>query len=107
MAFASASATVNASADRQRVRFDVDRAVRAARQRLANHLRRTRRARREDHHFAAVLLLEPQRLFQRVGVRLVQLEAGVLIANPGLRLVDPKLPLPGDDLFDADGDLHA
>ena len=59
-----------------------------------------------DHHFAGVLLLQPQRFLERVGVRLVQLEAGVLIANPGLRVVDAKLPLPGDDLFDADGDFH-
>ena len=41
-----------------------------------------------DDHFAALLLLEAQRLFERVGVRLVQLEAGVPIADPRPRLVD-------------------
>ena len=60
-----------------------------------------------DHDFAAVLLLEPQRLFERVGVRLVHLEAGVLIADPGLRVVEAGLPLAGGDLLDADGNFHA
>ena len=60
-------------------------AIGAARERFADHLRDARRPGRADDDFAAVLLLEPQRLFERVGVRLVQLEAGVLLADPGLR----------------------
>src|SRR3954454_21730838 len=84
----------------------MDRTVRAACQGLADHLGRTRGSGRTHHHFAAVLLLETQRLFERVRVRLVQLEAGILIADPGLGFVDAKLPLPRDDLFNADGDLH-
>ena len=86
------------------IAVDVNRAIGAARQRLAQHLRHARRAGRHDDHFPAVLLAQPQRLFERVGVRLVQLPARVLIANPGLRVVDADLPLAGDDLFDADGD---
>ena len=70
---------------RQRVGLDVDGAIGAARQRLADHLRRARRPGRADDDLAAVLLLEPQRLFERVGVGLVELEAGVLVADPGLR----------------------
>src|SRR4051794_13797098 len=84
----------------------MDGPVRTARQCLADDLGSTSGSGRTHHHFPAVLLLETQRLFERVRVRLVQLEAGVLIADPGLRLVDTKLPLPRDDLFDADGDLH-
>jgi len=77
------------------------------RQRFANHLRRSRRARRHDDDFAGVLLFQAQRLFERVGVRLVELEARVLIANPGLGVVDSKLPLPRHDLFDSNGYFHA
>jgi hypothetical protein len=75
MAPASASATERRR-PRERVGFDVDGAVGAAGQRLAHHLRRAGRAGRADHHLAAVLLLQAQRLFERVGVGLVELEAG-------------------------------
>ena len=71
----------------ERVALDVDRAVGAARQRLAQHLRDARGPGRADDHFAAVLFLEPQRLLERVGVGLVHLVAGVLLANPGSRVV--------------------
>src|SRR6185503_7622284 len=77
-----------------------------ARQRLADDLRRPRRAGRADDHFPAVLLLQPQRLFQRVGVRLVQLEAGVLIADPGFLIVDAQLPLARHHLLHTDCYLH-
>ena len=50
--------------------------------------------------------LQAQRFLERVGVRLVHLEAGVLLADPRLGLVEPRLPLARGDLFDADGDLH-
>src|SRR5689334_9022914 len=85
----------------------MNRAVGAARQRFANHLLNARRTGRADDHFPAVLLAEPQRLFERIGVRLVHLVADVLLADPGLVVVEPGLPLAGGDLFDADGDLHA
>jgi hypothetical protein len=91
---------------RQRVGLDVDGAIGPARQRLAQHLRGARRAGRADDDLAAVLLLEAQRFFERVGVRLVQLEAGVLVADPRARVVDAQLPLAGDNLFDAHGDFH-
>ena len=62
----------------------MDGAVGAAGERLADHLGGAGRAGRADDDLAAVLLLQPQRLFERVGVGLVQLEAGVLVADPGL-----------------------
>ncbi len=92
---------------RQRVGLDVDGAIGATGERFAQHLRGPSRAGRHDHHFPAVLLLQPQRLFERVGVRLVQFEAGVLVTDPGLPLVHAQLPLARDDLFDTDGDLHS
>ena len=92
---------------RQRVGLDVDGAVGAARQRLADHLRGPRRTGRADDDFPAVLLLQPQRLFERVGVRLVQLEAGVLVADPGLLIVDAQLPLARHDLLDTNSDFHS
>jgi hypothetical protein len=53
-----------------------------------------------------VLLFQPQRLFQRVGVGLDQLEAGLLVANPGLGLVDAQLPLTRDHLLDTNSNFH-
>src|SRR6476659_8278499 len=85
----------------------MDSAIGTARQCLADDLAGTSGSGRTHHHFSAVLFLETQRFFERVRVRLVQLEAGVLIANPGLRFVDTKLPLACDDLFDADRNLHS
>ena len=106
IAAASAPLVTNASALASRIVFDVNRAIGAARQRLANHLRDARRPGRADDHFAAVLLLQPQRFLERVGVGLVHLEAGVLVANPGLVVVQAGLPLAGGHLLDADGDFH-
>jgi len=40
-----------------------------------------------------VLLLEPQALLERIGVRLIQLEGGVLVANPRPLVVDAGLPV--------------
>ena len=40
------------------------------------------RAGAQHDHFAAVLFLQEQRFFQRVGVRLVDLEAKVLFFDP-------------------------
>jgi len=70
-------------------------------------LRDARRSRRTDDDLAAVLLLEPQRLFERVLVGFVHLETGVLLADPGPGVVEARLPLARRDLLDADGDLHA
>src|SRR5215213_4133755 len=84
----------------------MDRAIGATRQRFAQHLCRASRTGRDHDHFPAVLFLQSQRLFERIRVRLVQLEAGVLITDPGLAFVDAELPLAGHDLFDADSDLH-
>jgi hypothetical protein len=84
----------------------MDGAVGAAGEGFADHLRGAGRAGRADDDLSGVLLLEPQRFFQRIGVGLVQLEAGVLVADPGLLIVDAQLPLARHDLFDADGDFH-
>src|SRR5215204_189101 len=84
----------------------MDRAIGAAGERLANHLRGARGARTADHDLAALLLLEAQRFLERVGIRLVQFEAGVGVANPRLLIVDAQLPFTGDDLFYADGYFH-
>src|SRR5688572_24705318 len=77
-------------------------AVGAARQRFANHLLHARRAGGTDHHLAAVLLAQPQRLLERIGVGLVHFIADILIANPGLGVVEAWLPLARGNLFDAD-----
>ena len=96
----------NASAAPRRVVLDVNRAIGAARQRLANHLSARARARPSRRRLRRLLLPQPQRLLERVGVGLVHLVADVLLANPGLRVVETRLPLAGGDLLDADGDLH-
>src|SRR5690606_10601446 len=61
---------------------------------------------RDDDHLSAVLLLEAQRFFERVGVGLVRLPARVRVANPGLRVVDAQLPLARHDLLDTNRNLH-
>ena len=90
----------------QGIGLDVDRPVRAAGERLTDHLLHARGAGRTDHDFSTVLLAQPQCLFERVGVRLVHLVADVLLANPRLVVLEARLPLAGGHLFDADGDLH-
>src|SRR4029450_8741925 len=84
----------------------VERAIGAAGQRFPDDLRRARRTGAADDHFPAVLLLEPQRFLERVRVRLVELEAGVLVADPGLLVVHAELPLACDDLFNTDCNFH-
>ena len=88
------------------IALDVNRTIGAAGQRLAQHLGHARRSGADDEHLTAVLLAQAQRLFERVGVGLVQLPARVSVADPGLRLVDADLPFAGDDLLDADGNSH-
>jgi len=87
--------------------LDMNRAIGAARERLANHLLDTRRTGAADHHFPAVPLAQSQRFLERVGVRLVHLVADVLLADPGLVVVEPRLPLAGRNLLDTDGDLRS
>src|SRR5688572_10679749 len=84
----------------------MNRAIGAARQRFADHLLHARRTRGAHHHFAAMLLAQAQRLFERIGVGLVHLVADVLVADPRLVVVQAWLPLARWDLFDADCDLH-
>ena len=90
----------------QRVALDVDGAIGAARQRFAQRLGTRAGPAEQTMTSPAVLLLEAQGFFERVGVGLVQLEAGVPIANPRPRLVDAHRPLARDDLLETDGDLH-
>ena len=84
----------------------MNRAIGAARESLTDHLRGPRRPGRAYDHFPALLFLEAERLLERVGVGLVQLEAGVVVPDPGLGVVDPQLPFTGDDLLDADSYFH-
>src|SRR5688572_9773868 len=53
-----------------------------------------------------MFLAEAQPLLERIGVRFVHLEAGILFADPRLVVPETRLPLPGGHLFDADGDFH-
>ena len=91
---------------RQPFVLHMNRPIRAARERLAKHLRRACGSRRAHHDLAAVLFAKAQGLLECVRVGLVHLEAGVLLANAPLRLIDPRLPFTGGDLFDANGDSH-
>src|SRR5208282_4465965 len=83
---------------------NVNAAIRALRQRLFNRLFNAFGTQGRRDHFPAVLLLQTERFFQRVGIRLVHLEADV-------RLIDP---VPGDGqrrifgrhLLDAHDDVH-
>ena len=90
----------------ERLILDVNRPVRSARERFTDDLLHARRTGGADDDFAVVLLAKTQRLFQRVGVGLVQLVAGILLADPRPRVVQARLPLAGWDLLDADGNLH-
>src|SRR4051812_20822618 len=81
-------------------------AIGAAGQRLAQDLRDARGTSGQHDDFPTVPFFEPERFFERVRVRLVELPARVVIANPRAGLVHPNMPLTRDDLLDADGDLH-
>ena len=90
----------------ERVAFNVQRPVGAARQCLPKNLLHAGRAGGTGDHLAAVAFAEPQCLFQRIGVGLVHLVADVLLANPGFVVAEPRLPFAGRDLLDADGNFH-
>ena len=66
---------------REAIVLNVNGAIGAARQRFAQHLRRARRPGSADDDLAAMLLSQAKRLFERVGVGLVHLEAGILLAH--------------------------
>ncbi len=66
--------------------LDVNRAVRAFGQRFADGLRGALRTGAQHDHFAAVLFFQLQRLFERVGVRLIDLEAQVGFLDPLARM---------------------
>ena len=87
------------------VAFQMDGAIGALGQGLAQYLLRARRAAGDDHHFSAVLLFLAQRLFQRVGVRLVHF-VGNIFANPRAALVQLQRRVFLRDLLHADQDLH-
>ena len=91
---------------RETLVLDVNRAIGATRQCLAQDLRSARGPRRADHNLAAVRFAKAQRLLERIRVGLVHLEAGVLLAYAPLGVVDPRLPFTGRNLFDANSDAH-
>ena len=64
------------------------------------------RAGAQHDHLAAVLFLELQRRFQRVGVRLVDLVSQVGFLDPLARGGDAQLRIARGNLLDGDDDLH-
>ena len=86
--------------------FDVDGAVGALGQSFADGLRRARRSGAQRDHFAAVLFLQLQRLFQRVRIRLVDLEAQIVLLNPAAVRVDAELRIAHRNLLDGDNYFH-
>ena len=84
---------------------DVDAAVGAFRKGFLDGLLHTLRAERKRDHFAAVLFLQAQRFFQRVGIRFVHFEADVRFLDPVSG--DGQRGVFGGNLFDADEDVHA
>ena len=83
---------------------NMNRAVRALRQRFLDGLLHALRAHRKSDYFAAVLFLEAKSFFERVAVRLVHLEADVGFLDPvsgdGQRRVFRR------NLLDAHDDVH-
>ena len=85
---------------------NMDGAVRAFRQRLADRLLNAGRADARHHHFAAVFLLQAQGLFERECVRLIGFVAQIRVSNPGRVLRQPQRRVFGGNLFDAHQDFH-
>jgi hypothetical protein len=85
---------------------DVDGAIGASRERLAQDLHHTHRSGRDRDDLAAVLLAKTKRRLKRIGVWLVQLPCGMCLVEPQARPVDSDRRLAGYDLFQADGDAH-
>ena len=86
----------------QVVFLDMNRAVGALGQRLADGLRDPRRPGAQGDHFAAMLLLQPQRLFQRESIRLIGLETEVVFLNPAAAGIDTKQRIARGDLLYGD-----
>ena len=78
---------LKASSPTNFVVFQMNRAIRALGQRLAQHLLRPRRAAGDHDDFAFVLFPLPQRLFQRERVRLVHFVRNIF-ANPRAAFVE-------------------
>ena len=95
-----------ASAAAKPVTLDVYRPIGPAGQRLTKHLSDPRGSGRARDDLSAQLLLEPQALLQRVGVRLVHLITDIGITNPSALFVETRLPVARGNLLDADGNLH-
>ena len=91
---------------RERIILDMQRAIGAAGKGFANHLLDARRPGRADDDLAAMLFAKTQGLLERVGIRLVHLVADILVADPGLVVVQARLPLTSWDLLNTDGDFH-
>src|SRR5262249_26296796 len=73
---------------------------------FAQRRRHARGPGRAGDDLAAVLLLQPQRGFECVRIGLVQLEARVGVADPGVAVVDADRRVARDHLLEANGDLH-
>ena len=90
----------------ERVVFQMDGAVRALRQRLAQNLLRPRRTGGNDNYFAPMLLFLAERFFEREGVRLIDFVRNVF-ADPGAGFVQLERRILLRHLFHADQNLHA
>jgi hypothetical protein len=53
-----------------------------------------------------MLFLQPQRFFEREGIRLIDFEAEIVLLNPAAARVDAKLRVARRDLLDGDQDFH-
>ena len=87
--------------------FDVDRPVRALRERFANRLRctcrtgaKTRSPRPPFFSFSC------RRFFERVSIRLIDLEVTGRLPGSSARVIDTKLRVARGNLFYCDDDLH-
>src|SRR4030095_2410546 len=89
------------------VSFDVKCSICALGQCLADGLSRASRTRTEGNYFSSALLLQLQRFFERVSVRLVDFVAQVRTLNPLAGWVDAQLRVARGHLFDGDNNLHS
>jgi len=84
----------------------MDSAIRSFGEGFANRGSDALRARTEDDDLAAVLLLQLQRLFQRVGVGLIEGPLKICLFNPPSGGVDADRSIALRHLFDSDHNLH-
>jgi hypothetical protein len=82
------------------------RSIAAASERLTNHLGRAGRPGAADDDLTAMLFLQTERFLEGVRIRLVELEAGVAVANPRAGVAHSQRPFASHDLLDANGDFH-